>query len=113
MPGASGSIAASRVSRIRGTQEVHPLGAVQRTQFITGSVRASDRRITFWDAEGAGDGAFDDDAGVVVLECGTLEPSGALIDTLGTSGPLTLTPEDAEGDPEARGGKFFLAPGGT
>ena len=61
--------------------------------------------------EGAGEGAFDEEAGVVVSEWGTLEPSGALIDTLGTSGSLTAALPGAEGVVVARG-RFFRAPGG-
>ena len=57
---------------------------------------------------------------MVVSECGTLDPSGALIDTLGTSGPLALVPVDEDGavaDAAAVGaapreGRFFRAPGG-
>ena len=59
-----------------------------------------------------GEGALDDETGVDVSEWETLEPSGALMDTLGTSRPLTVAPPDAEGAAGARGGRFFLAPGG-
>lgn len=48
---------------------------------------------------------------MVVSEWATLEPSGALMDTLGTSGPLTVAPPDAEGVAAATG-RFFRAPGG-
>jgi len=49
---------------------------------------------------------------VVVSEWVTLEPSGALMDTLGTSGPLTVALPDA-GGVVAVTGRFFRAPGGT
>ena len=48
---------------------------------------------------------------MVVSEWGTLEPSGALMDTLGTSGPLTVALPEA--GVAAAGGIFFRAPGGT
>jgi hypothetical protein len=48
---------------------------------------------------------------VVVSEWATLEPSGALMDTLGTSGPLTVALPGAEGVAAAT--EFFRAPGGT
>lgn len=72
------------------------------------------RGNTFWDAEGAGEGALDDEAGVVASEWGTLEPSGALMDTLGTSGlltPVLPVPPDTVGAAWVRG-IFFRAPGG-
>jgi hypothetical protein len=113
MPDASESTAASRASRIHETQEAHLPAAVQRRVCAISRGRAiSQNKFTFWDAEGVGEGALDDEAGVDVSDWGTLEPSGALIDTLGTSRPLTLTPLDAEGAAGARGGRFFLAPGG-
>ena len=59
-----------------------------------------------------GEGALDDEAGVDVSDWGTLEPSGALMDTLGTSRPLVLTPPDAD-VLGGRGERVFLAPGGT
>ena len=77
------------------------------------------RITTFWDADtdGAGEG---DGAGVVVSEWETVEPSGALMDTLGTSGPLALALVDAGGagiGAAAAGGTtegmFLRAPGGT
>lgn len=74
--------------------------------------RAISQKLTFWDAEGVGEGALDDEAGVDVSDWGTLEPSGALMDTLGTSRPLTLAPLDTEGAAGVRGGRIFLAPGG-
>lgn len=53
-------------------------------------------------------------------EWGTIEPSGALMDTLGTSGPLTLVLVDAGGAATgvaAAGataeGRPLRAPGGT
>jgi hypothetical protein len=49
---------------------------------------------------------------VVVSEWATLEPSGALMDTLGTSGPLIVALPDAEGVAAATG-RFLRAPGGT
>jgi hypothetical protein len=58
---------------------------------------------------------------VVVSDWGKLEPSGALMDTLGTSGPLLLAPVDEDDAATAtaaveaapKGGRFFRAPGGT
>lgn len=49
---------------------------------------------------------------MVVSEWGTLEPSGALMDTLGTSDPLAVALAEA-GGVEVAGGRFFRAPGGT
>ncbi len=77
------------------------------------------RSSTFWDAdaEGAGEG---EGAGVVVSEWETVVPSGALTDTLGISGTLTLALVDADdpgvGAAAAAGateGRFLRAPGGT
>lgn len=48
---------------------------------------------------------------MVESEWATLEPSGALMDTLGTSGPLAVSPLDAEGVATATG-RLFRAPGG-
>jgi hypothetical protein len=58
---------------------------------------------------------------VVVSDWGKLEPSGALIDTLGTSGPLALATVDEDGattdtaavEAAPKAGRFFRAPGGT
>jgi hypothetical protein len=47
----------------------------------------------------------------VVVSEWTLEPSGAFMDTLGTSGPLAVALPDV-GVTVARG-RFFRAPGGT
>lgn len=85
------------------------LYTIQRSQL---AVKVHDRGITFCEAEGAGEGAFDEEAGVVVSECATLEPSGALMDTLGTSGALTVALPGAE-DVAAATGRFLRAPGGT
>lgn len=49
---------------------------------------------------------------MVVSEWATLEPSGALMDTLGTSGSLAVALPGAEGVAAATG-RFFRAPGGT
>jgi len=111
MPDASESTAASRASRIRGMREVHLPGAVDRMMFTVSSGSLIDEAITFWDA-GVGEGALDDEAGVDMSDWGTLEPSGALMDTLGTSRPLALAPPDA-GVVGTRGDRVFLAPGGT
>jgi hypothetical protein len=110
MPDASESTAASRASRIRGMREVHLPGAVDRMMSTISSRSPIDEGITFWDA-GVGEGALDDEAGVDVSDWGTLEPSGALMDTLGTSRPLPLAPPDV-GVAGARGARGFLAPGG-
>ena len=112
MPDASESAAASHASQIHGTQEVHLPAAVQRRVCVISRRRAFSQGITFWDTEGVGEGALDDEAGVDVSDWGTLEPSGALIDTLGTSRPLILAPLDTEDTAGARGGRVFLAPGG-
>ena len=60
-----------------------------------------------------GEGALDDEAGVDVSDWVTLEPSGALMDTLGTSRPLALAPPAPDAAVVgARGERGFLAPGG-
>jgi hypothetical protein len=46
----------------------------------------------------------------VVVSEWTLEPSGALMDTFGTSGPLAEAPDAGA---TVASGAFFRAPGGT
>jgi hypothetical protein len=68
MPDASESTAASHALRIHGTQEVHLPAAVQRRVFTINRGSTIGQGITFWDAEGVGEGALDDEAGVDVSD---------------------------------------------